>query len=226
MRSSILLLALVAVPVLAQNDAATWSAGLIPNYRVTPNITYLVSNNYEAKLDVYARAAYGYGSAGARLLSMAADGSAARKSPSSSTSCLGSKMGWNVVSVEYRLGRVSLAPAAVEGCLCATLDRCERDQIRLRSIADRHERPVGGWSPSVDDWHDPRKRWTRRECPGVPLPKVAGIVNFYGITDVNDLLDGANRKTYAVWLSSLLNRDEIARRVSSLLMCGRSCLRF
>ena len=28
-------------------------------------------------------------------------------------------MGWNVVNVEYRLARVSGAPAAVEDCLCA-----------------------------------------------------------------------------------------------------------
>ena len=28
-------------------------------------------------------------------------------------------MGWNVVNVEYRLARVSQAPAAVEDCLCA-----------------------------------------------------------------------------------------------------------
>src|SRR5260370_6300973 len=29
------------------------------------------------------------------------------------------EMGWNVVNVEYRLGRQALAPAAVEDCLCA-----------------------------------------------------------------------------------------------------------
>ena len=29
------------------------------------------------------------------------------------------EMGWAVVNVEYRLGKVSLAPAAVEDCLCA-----------------------------------------------------------------------------------------------------------
>ena len=29
------------------------------------------------------------------------------------------EMGWSVVNVSYRLGPVSLAPAAVEDCLCA-----------------------------------------------------------------------------------------------------------
>jgi acetyl esterase/lipase len=56
-----------------------------------------------------------------------------------------------------------------------------------------------------------------RECPGVPLPKVAAIVNWYGITDVEDLLDGPNRKPYAVaWMGSMPNRNEIAHRVSPL----------
>ena len=56
-----------------------------------------------------------------------------------------------------------------------------------------------------------------RECPGVPLPKVAAIIDRYGITDVGDLLDGPNLKSYAVaWLGSQPNRMEIARTVSPL----------
>jgi hypothetical protein len=42
-----------------------------------------------------------------------------------------------------------------------------------------------------------------RECPGVHLPKVAAVVDWYGITDVNDLLEGENQRAYAVqWLGS------------------------
>ena len=48
-------------------------------------------------------------------------------------------------------------------------------------------------------------------------PKVAAIVNWYGITDVVDLLDGANTRSYAVsWLGSRPDRNEVARRVSPL----------
>ena len=57
----------------------------------------------------------------------------------------------------------------------------------------------------------PESEGLDRECPGVPLPKVAAIVDWYGITDVNDLLDGANRRNYAVqWLGSSPNRGDIA----------------
>ena len=56
-----------------------------------------------------------------------------------------------------------------------------------------------------------------RQCLGSETPKVAAIVNWYGITDVADLLDGANQKGYAVrWLGAQPNRNEIADRVSPL----------
>jgi dipeptidyl aminopeptidase/acylaminoacyl peptidase len=56
-----------------------------------------------------------------------------------------------------------------------------------------------------------------RQCPGSEELKVAAVINWYGITDVNDLLAGPNMKTYAVtWLGSMTNRDEVARRVSPL----------
>jgi dipeptidyl aminopeptidase/acylaminoacyl peptidase len=63
-------------------------------------------------------------------------------------------------------------------------------------------------------------------CPGdrgsdpvntAPL-KVAAVVNWYGITDVADMLEGApNRRAYAVmWHGSLPNRAEIAAMVSPI----------
>jgi dipeptidyl aminopeptidase/acylaminoacyl peptidase len=57
-------------------------------------------------------------------------------------------------------------------------------------------------------------------CPGDKGEaelRIAAIVNWYGITDVADLLAGYNRKTYAVaWLGSATNKEEGARRVSPL----------
>jgi len=54
-----------------------------------------------------------------------------------------------------------------------------------------------------------------RQCPGPDNLKVAAIVNWYGISDVNELLDGANMRAYAVtWLGSAPDRDQIAKRVS------------
>jgi dipeptidyl aminopeptidase/acylaminoacyl peptidase len=47
----------------------------------------------------------------------------------------------------------------------------------------------------------------------VPL-KVAAVVNWYGVSDVHDLLEGKNRKTYAAsWLG---DHQNVARKVSPL----------
>ena len=47
--------------------------------------------------------------------------------------------------------------------------------------------------------------------------KVAAIVNWYGVTDVVDVLEGANQQGFAVrWLGGRPNRKEVARRVSPL----------
>jgi dipeptidyl aminopeptidase/acylaminoacyl peptidase len=49
------------------------------------------------------------------------------------------------------------------------------------------------------------------------VPKVAAIVNWYGITDLNDMLAGANARSYAVqWVGAGPNRDAVAKSVSPL----------
>ena len=51
----------------------------------------------------------------------------------------------------------------------------------------------------------------------VTLIKVAAIVNWYGISDVTDLLQGPNLKNYAVmWMGSQPDQVAIAKRVSPL----------
>lgn len=49
-----------------------------------------------------------------------------------------------------------------------------------------------------------------------PVGKIAAVINFYGITDVMDVLEGANRQNYAVgWIpDSTADRREVARRVT------------
>ena len=60
---------------------------------------------------------------------------------------------------------------------------------------------------------DASKEWD----DALPTMKVAAIVNWFGITDVNELLTGPNRQSYAVnWLGSLPEREKVAARVSPL----------
>jgi acetyl esterase/lipase len=194
-----------------------YSTSITPAYRVTPNITYLTANNFEAKLDVYARSdvttpqptmiwIHGGGWTGGNK-----DGATFSLLPYM-------EMGWNVVNVEYRLAKISLAPAAVEDCLCA-LRWIIRNAKQYNF--DTTKLVVSGGSAgghlALTTAMVPASAGLDRECPGTEELKVAAVVDWYGITDVADLLDGANMKTYAVqWLGSMPNRVEIARRVSPL----------
>ncbi len=215
MRALIFLLAVSASGQLSPQ--ATWAVHAANEFQVFPNITYLVANNYEAKLDVYKRR--DTTTPQPTLIWIHGGGWTGGTKEAAAMSILPwMEMGFNVVNVEYRLAKISLAPAAVEDCLCAL--RWVASQAKTYGF-DTSRIVVSGDSAgghlALTTGMIPESAGLDRECPGVPLPKVAAIVDWYGITDVNDLLDGENRKTYAVaWLSGMPDRAEIAKRVSPL----------
>jgi acetyl esterase/lipase len=194
-----------------------FSTSITAPYRVTPNLTYLTANNFEAKLDVYSRS--DMTTPQPTLIWIHGGGWTGGTKESATFSLLPyMEMGWNVVNVEYRLAKVSLAPAAVEDCLCAL-----RWVIRNAKQYgfDTNKIVVSGGSAgahlALTTAMIPASEGLDRECPGTDELKVAAVVDWYGITDVADLLDGANMKTYAVqWLGSMPNRMEVAKRVSPL----------
>ena len=134
------------------------------------------------------------------------------------------QMGFAVVNVSYRLARVAPAPAAVEDCLCALRwiagSAKEYDLDPTRIIVTGYS---AGGHLALTTGMVPPGAGLDRQCPAPPeLPRVAAIINWYGITDVVDLLDGANRRTYAVsWLGSLPDREAVARRRRRSPMFGR-----
>jgi acetyl esterase/lipase len=214
------LLFLAALPALAQNklpDTAAWAATMTNSYIVQPNITYLTANNFENRVDVYRpRNAV---SATPVLLYIHGGGWVGGSKESAFLQTMPYlEMGWAVVNVQYRLARISLAPAAVEDCRCALL-WVIRNAKQYNFDVDRivvtgHS---AGGHLALTTGMLPADAGLERQCPGTEELKVAAIVNWYGITDVVDLLDGPNMKSYAVtWLSSMTNREEIARRVSPL----------
>jgi acetyl esterase/lipase len=124
----------------------------------------------------------------------------------------------NVVNVEYRLARVAQAPAAVEDCRCAlrwVIQNAKQYGIDVNRIVVSGE--SAGGHLALTTGMLPASAGLDRQCPGPDNLKVAAIVNWYGISDVNELLDGPNMKTYAVaWLGSATDREQIAKRVSPL----------
>ena len=93
------------------------AATLAGDYRVIPNIVYLMANNYQTKLDVYLPAA---GNSHPTLIYIHGGGWVFSDKESNILWTLPFlQKGWAVVNVEYRMAKVSLAPAAVEDCRCA-----------------------------------------------------------------------------------------------------------
>ena len=132
------------------------------------------------------------------------------------------------MNVEYRLGRISLAPAAVEDCRCAlhwvfaNAKKYNFDPSRVvlqgGSAGGHLALMTGMLTPAAGFDRECRgpmdNYWS--ENPGTSKdPRVAAIVNWFGITDVLDELHGPNAKGYTViWLGDQANADEIAKRVS------------
>jgi len=212
--------ALALTPPLAhaqRADAFAKALHIYDSYRVVPNITYLTANNWEAKLDVYqARDA---ATPNPTLIYFHGGGwTAGSKEASSLTFLPFLDMGWNVVNVEYRLAKVSLAPAAVQDALCALrwVYRNGKDYnvdtsrlVLMGNSAGGHLALTTGLIPASESLDS--------LCPGNEELKVAAVINWYGITDVNELLAGANMRNFAVaWLGGMSNREEIAKRVSPL----------
>jgi acetyl esterase/lipase len=126
--------------------------------------------------------------------------------------------GWRVVNVEYRMAGNSLAPGAVEDVRCAlrwVFRNAKQYNFDTSKIvltghsAGGHLSLIAGMLPKGTDLDN--------RCYGDENLKVAAIINWYGITDVNDIIQGANLKNYAVmWMGSLENKTEIAKKVSPL----------
>ena len=199
------------------SEPAAWSTQVRNQYRVVTDITYLTANNRDVKLDLYVpqqspgphpTILYFHGGGWVR----------GSKESNVLTFLPYLEMGWAVVNVAYRLGPVSLAPAAVEDGLCALrwVIRNAREYGLDTSKIVLTGNSAGGHL-ALTTGMIPPSEGLDRQCPGTEDLKVAAIVNWYGITDVAELLDGPNQKTYAVaWLGSLPNRGEIAERVSPL----------
>jgi acetyl esterase/lipase len=206
-------------PALAQlSPEATWAAHAASSYLLVPNVTYWTASGQELKLDIYRRRD---ATTPQPTVVFTHGGFWAAGSKESATMALipWLEMGWTVVNVQYRLARVAPAPAAVEDCLCAL--RFLAAQAKTYNIDVARLVTTGesaGGHLALSSAMIPESAGLDRECAGpTPTPRPAAVVNWYGITDVNDVVDGPHRAGLAMqWLGSLSNREEVARRVSPL----------
>jgi acetyl esterase/lipase len=199
------------------SPAARWASTVSEQYLIYPDITYGVANNYTLKLDVWQRK---NAKTSTPTLIYYHGGGWIRGDRTGATLFFLPylEMGWNVVNVEYRMASVSMAPAAVEDCRCALRwavrnakqYNIDTDRIVLTGhSAGAHLALITGMLPEGTGLDN--------NCFGDENLKVAAIVNWYGVSDVTDLLQGPNQKNYAAtWMGSQPDQLAIAKRVSPL----------
>lgn len=140
------------------------------------------------------------------------------------------QMGWAAAAVQYRLAKVAPAPAAVEDLRCALYWLRERSpELRLDPArfvlaggsAGGHLALIGAMLPEGSrlDRGCPlelAQRW--RGAQRAPL-RVAAVLNWFGISDLQAMLEGPQARGYAIeWFGSLPDeqRRALAREISPL----------
>ncbi len=214
-----------ASPLAAQSrDRVLEAAAISADHVVVPNIVYLRADGYESKLDVHRPRdvsrprptvifIHGGGWVGGSK-----EGSMLAVLPYLA-------MGFAAVNVEYRMAANAPAPASIEDCRCAlkwvianaTQYGFDTSKIVVTGqSAGGHLALTTGMLTQAAGFDD--------RCPtpagsGVveDNPKVAAIVNWFGITDVWDVVQGANTRGYGVrWFAGVANKAEVARRASPM----------
>jgi acetyl esterase/lipase len=127
--------------------------------------------------------------------------------------------GFTVFNVEYRLAKTAVAPAAVEDVLLAAewvRNNATKYGIDKNKIIASGDSAGGHLALMVG--------LTPKQAKLGPVGKIAAVVNWYGITDVQDQLEGQNQRDYAVtWVpASLPDRQELARRVSPITWAAKN----
>jgi acetyl esterase/lipase len=210
-------MAFVAPGFAQLSPSAAWATHAANEYQMTPNVTYLTVGGVDLKLDVYRRRTAttpqptivymhgGFWVAGNK------EGAILNLLP-------WMEMGWNVINVEYRLGAVALAPAAVEDCFCAL--KYLAAQAQMYNIDNSRIVVTGesaGGHLALALGTIPSSEGLDKACATGSMPKIAAVINWFGITDVPDVIDGPHKADAAArWFGTLSNRMEIAKRVSPL----------
>ena len=208
-----------------QTNSDRWIDYAPVDYDIFPNVTYAKASNVELKLDLYLP--HNRTTTTPTLILFHGGGWVDGQKERNVLYLLPYlAMGWSAVNVEYRTGHQSPAPAAVEDTRCAL--RWITNHAREYSLdtskfvltgtsAGGHLALITGMLPAntVFDRQctvDGGPRWNTSTVPEV---KVAAIVNWFGIGDVADLLDGPNAKNYArEWFGSMSNPEQLAKQLS------------
>jgi acetyl esterase/lipase len=205
------------------SESAILMQQLQNKYRIYTDLTYYTSGEWEAKLDLYYPKnvtepppvlIYYHGGGW--------DGGSRKESVLTLIPYL--DMGFAVVNVDYRLTADALAPAAVIDCRCAlrwVIRNSEEyyfDSSRVvlaGHSAGGHLALMTGMQFAGSEFDNECEKAEPNWAGSKSEIEVAAIINWYGISDVSDLLGGANEREWArAWVGEKRDRKEIAKRLS------------
>jgi acetyl esterase/lipase len=220
---TVLLTALVSAS--GQTSPDRWLDYAGADFDIFPNVTYAKANNIELKLDLYLPK--NRTNPTPTLILFHGGGWVDGQKERNVLYLLPYlAMGWSAINVEYRTGHQSPPPAAVEDTRCAlrwityrareySLDTSKF--VLTGTSAGGHLSLITAMLPanSVFDRQCVIEGGDRWNTANMPQPKVAAVVNWFGITDVAELLDGPNAKNYArEWFGSMGSAEQLAKQLS------------
>jgi acetyl esterase/lipase len=133
--------------------------------------------------------------------------------------------GWNIVNVEYRDTESASAPAALEDALCATSWIFHQAN---RYHFDTHRIVAMGYSAggllALATGSVPQSAGFAQACDSDSdvTPRPAAIIDWAGISDVNELTTGDLARPFAIaWIGAGPDAQDLARRVSPITYVGR-----
>lgn len=188
------------------------------HYRVAPNQPYLMAGGWTGRLDLYLPRRPKTGPMPIALLFHGGGWVSGSKDEIALDVVPYLAMGIAVANVDYRLAATAPAPAAVQDARCALRWVARHAEqygldtnkiVTVGSSAGGHLALMAALAPASAGFDD--------LCPGNEPLHVAAVVNFFGVSDVEELLQPANLRDFAVgWMGNAPNRDDLAHRLSPL----------
>lgn len=210
---------LLSLPAFAQlSPSALFAVEAETRYNYQPNTTYISENGVELKLDLYTRRDVttpqptliffhgGFWVAGSKDIQLTALLPWMEK-------------GWNIVNVGYRLGGVASAPAAAVDAFCALRwvgANAAMFNIDTSRIVASGQSAGGHLALTLGMLND---AGFDASCPAGETPRVAAVINWFGVTDVKDVISGPNyNEVPARWFAGMAEADmlTLADRLSPL----------
>lgn len=207
-----------ASPALAQLAPSTeWAAEVESRYQVSIDTPYVSQGGAALAMDIYSRRDVttpqptlvffhgGFWVAGSKDAQMLA-------------LIPWLEMGWNVVNVGYRLGGTAPAPAALVDAFCALRfvgTEAARFNIDMNRIVVSGQSAGGHLALSMA--MIPDTEGFSSSCPEGATPQVAAVINWFGVTDVQDVIEGTNAQPNAArWFAGVADARTLAQRLSPL----------